>query len=94
MMKVISSLVKPSQHIFPSLTLIKSCNTSSLAHILSDIRCHSFILYLIDNLPSQCTSIIATCVRNCVANGNLGNNFNNIVLTNQTVSDEFDKPLL
>ena len=65
-MKLISSPVKPSQLIFPSLTLIKSCNTSILVHTLSDIRCHSLILDLIDNLPSQCTSITATCVRNWV----------------------------
>ena len=33
-MKLISSPVKPSQLIFPSLTLIKSCNTSILVHTL------------------------------------------------------------
>ena len=33
-MKLISSPVKPSQLIFPSLILIKSCNTSILVHTL------------------------------------------------------------
>ena len=42
----------------------------------------------------RCTSIVATCVRHWVTNGNLGNNFNDIVLRNQTVTDEFYKPLL
>ena len=51
-LKLISSPVKPSQLIFPSLILIKSCNTSILVHTLSDIRCQSFILDLIDYLPS------------------------------------------
>ena len=51
-MKLISSPVKPSQLIFPSLTLIKSSNTSILVHTLSDIMCQTFILDLIDNLPS------------------------------------------
>ena len=78
--------------------LIKSSNTSILVHTLSDIKCQSFILDLIDNLPSLSdvapTSIIATCVRHWVTNDKLGNNFNDIVLANQTVSDEFDKPLL
>ena len=36
----------------PSLTLIKSSNTSIFVHTLSDIRCQSFILDLIDNKPS------------------------------------------
>ena len=48
-MKLISFPVKPSQLIFPLLTLIKSINFSKT---LSDIRCQSFILDLIDNLPS------------------------------------------
>ena len=91
-MKLISSPVKPSQLIFPSLILIKSCNTSILVHTLSDIMCQSFILYLIDNLPSL--SDVHTCVRHWVTNGNLGHNFNDIVLRNQTVTDEFYKPLL
>ena len=49
-MKLISSLVKPSQLIFPSLILIELCNTSILVHTLSDIMCQSFILNLIDIL--------------------------------------------
>ena len=87
-MKLISSPVKPSQLIFPSLTLIKLGNISILEHTCSDIRCQSFILDLIDNLPSLSN------VSHWVANGSLGNNFNDIVLTNQTVYDELDKPLL
>ena len=51
-MKLMSSPVKPSQLICPSLTLIKSSNTQLLVHTLSDIRCQSFILDLIYNLPS------------------------------------------
>ena len=51
-MKLISSLVKPSQLIFPSLILIKLCNTSILVHTLSDIMCQSIIIDLIDNMPS------------------------------------------
>ena len=43
-MKLISSPVKPSQLIFPSLPLIKSSNTSILVRTLSDERCRSFIL--------------------------------------------------
>ena len=90
-MKLISSPVKPSQLIYPSLILIKSCNTSILVHTLSDIMCQSFILNLIDNLPSlsDVHLYVATCVRHWVTNGKLGNNFNDIVLRNQTVTDEF-----
>ena len=51
-MKLISSPVKRSQLKFPTPTWIKSRNTSILVHTLSDIRFKSFILYVIDNLPS------------------------------------------
>ena len=77
-----------------------ACSTNDkpnqiLVHILSDIRVQSFILDLIELASTvQYDSIIATCVQHWVTNGNLRNNLNNIGLTRQTVSYEFDKPLL